>query len=99
MSKAFVDTNILVYAMDRDDRERRKRCRSLLVDLRRSGMRVISRQVLQEAIDCSIVNRLWFWDALIVVSAERAMAGSLHTEDLSHGQAIPGVRINNPLKG
>src|SRR5690349_7018758 len=133
MSKGFVDTNILVYAMDRDDPDRRKRSRSLLVDLRRSGMGVISTQVLQdfyvvatkklsldplkvkpllqwfekhfevvvisgvlirEAIDCSVVNRLSFWDALIVVSAERAMAGTLHTEDLNDGQVIRGVRIN-----
>jgi predicted nucleic acid-binding protein len=137
MSKGFVDTNILVYAMDRDNRERRKRSRTLLVELRRSGMGVISTQVLQEfyvvatkklslnplkvkpllqwfekhfevvvvngalireAIDCSVVNRLSFWDALIVVSAERAMAGTLHTEDLNHGQVIRGVRISNPLK-
>jgi predicted nucleic acid-binding protein len=137
MSKGFVDTNILVYAMDRDNRERRKRSRTLLVELRRSGMGVISTQVLQEfyvvatkklslnplkvkpllqwfekhfevvvvngalireAIDCSVVNRLSFWDALIVVSAERAMVGTLHTEDLNHGQVIRGVRISNPLK-
>lgn len=137
MSKGFVDTNILVYAMDRDNRERRKRSRTLLIELRRTGMGVISTQVLQEfyvvatkklslnplkvkpllqwfekhfevvvvngvlireAVDCSVVNRLSFGDALIVVSAERAMAGTLHTEDLSHGQVIRGVRINNPLK-
>ena len=53
---------------------------------------------LREAIDCSIINRLSFWDALIVVSAESARCEILWTEDLNHGQVIRGVHIENPLK-
>lgn len=137
MAKGFLDTNVLIYALDRDNRDRRKRSRNLIGDLRRSGRGVISTQVLQEfyvvatrkllidplkvkpllqwfekhfevvvingalireAIDCSVINQLSFWDALIVVSAERAMTSTLHTEDLNHGQIIRGVRISNPFK-
>lgn len=41
--------------------------------------------------------RLSFWDALIVASAAEAGAGILLTEDLTHGQIIAGVRIENPF--
>jgi len=54
--------------------------------------------LIQEAIDCSIRNRLSFWDALIVVSAEKAACTELWTEDLNDGQVIRGVRIRNPFK-
>jgi predicted nucleic acid-binding protein len=46
----------------------------------------------------TIINRLSFWDALIVVAAESAQCETLWTEDLNHGQVIRGVRIENPLK-
>jgi predicted nucleic acid-binding protein len=59
---------------------------------------VISSTLIKDAIDCSIINRLSFWDALIVVSAEIAQCETLWTEDLNHGQIIRGVRIENPLK-
>jgi predicted nucleic acid-binding protein len=38
-----------------------------------------------------------FWDALIVASAAEAGAGTLLTENLTHGQIIAGVRIENPF--
>ena len=53
--------------------------------------------LIQEAIDCSIIHQLSFWDALIVVSAECAKCEELWTEDLSSGQIIRGVKIGNPI--
>lgn len=53
--------------------------------------------LIQTAIDCSILNRLSFWDSLIIVSAEKSLCSELWTEDLNHGQMISGVRINNPF--
>ncbi len=53
--------------------------------------------LIQAAIDCSILNRLSFWDALIIVTAEKARCTELWTEDLNPGQLIRGVRIHNPL--
>jgi len=38
-----------------------------------------------------------FWDAMIVVSAQRVGAETLLTEDLSHGRVFDGVRIENPF--
>jgi predicted nucleic acid-binding protein len=49
------------------------------------------------AIDCSIVDGLSIWDALIVTAARKANCETLWTEDLGHGQLIQGVRIENPF--
>lgn len=136
MSKIFFDTNILVYALDRNSPEKQEQCRALIKSTADDGTCVISTQVMQEfyvaatkklgadpliikdilhsfgrletvlvtpelinsAIDCSIINRLSFWDALVVVSAESARCERLWTEDLNDGQVIRGVRIENPLK-
>ncbi len=134
-AKAFLDTNILVYAQDATSPLERQRSRELITEVAIAGTGVISTQVLQEffvtattklgvdplaakavfktfavfeivqasprliedAIDCSIVNRLAFWDALIVTAAASAGCGILYSEDLNAGQAILGVRIENPF--
>ena len=44
-------------------------------------------------------HKLSFWDALIVVAAHKATAGTLLSEDLNHGQRIEGVRGENPFRG
>ena len=38
-----------------------------------------------------------FWDALIVAAAEQAGATVLLSEDFQAGQAIAGIRVENPL--
>lgn len=53
--------------------------------------------LIQAAIDCSILHRQSFWDALIISTAEKARCTELWTEDLNHGQIIRGVRVHNPL--
>jgi predicted nucleic acid-binding protein len=72
--------------------------KDILRSLERFETVVVSPSLIKEAIDCSIINRLSFWDALIIVSAESARCEILWTEDLNHGQIIRGVRIENPLK-
>lgn len=136
MSKAFIDTNILVYAMDQSNRKKQARARALLQGAGENKMGVISTQVLQEfyvaatrklnvepllakeiihslmhfeivtvdhhlikeAIDCSILNRISFWDALVIVSAESAKCSEIWSEDLNDGQIIRGVKIVNPFR-
>ncbi len=46
--KAFFDTNILVYAFDRNSPEKREKARALISHWMPSGNMVISTQVLQE---------------------------------------------------
>ncbi|MBW2208914.1 MAG: hypothetical protein JRG79_18575 [Deltaproteobacteria bacterium] len=54
-------------------------------------------EIVKDAIDCSILNRLSLWDALIVVAAESARCEKIWTENLNDGQIIRGVRVENPL--
>ena len=59
---------------------------------------VISLPLIKEAIDCSILHRLTFWDALTIVTAESAKCDKIWTEDLNHGQVIRGVSVENIFK-
>ena len=135
MARVFLDTNIIVYAADDREKDKRDQARSLIASLQSGNQGVVSTQVLcetystvtrklgkppleakailrkleelevvvlgpeliQQAIDCSILNQLSFWDALIVTAAASANCETLWTEDLNHGQVIMGVRVENPL--
>jgi predicted nucleic acid-binding protein len=68
-----------------------------LVKLKALELVLVDFVLIQEAIDTSILNRISFWDALIVVSAAKAACTELWTEDLNDGQVIRGVRIRNPF--
>jgi predicted nucleic acid-binding protein len=57
----------------------------------------ITPTLIRNAIDTSVVNRLSFWDALIVVSAESAACDTLFTEDLNPDHTVRGVRVYNPF--
>ncbi|MFW6137669.1 MAG: PIN domain-containing protein [Spirochaetota bacterium] len=134
MSKIFIDTNILVFALDNYDKQKKQKSKQILTDVISKQIAVISTQVLQElyvagttklsidpilmknivhafenvevviidtdlikeAIDTSVLNKVSFWDSLIVVAAEKAKCESLYTEDFNHGQIIRGVRVENP---
>ena len=41
--------------------------------------------------------KISFWDALILVSAKRAGASILYSEDLTHGRSYNGVKVMNPF--
>jgi len=49
---------------------------------------IITPQIIKDAIDCSIINKLSFWDALIVIAAESTKFETLWSEDLIDGQMI-----------
>lgn len=57
----------------------------------------MSTGLIDDAIDCSVLNALSFWDALIVAAAAAAGCPTLYTEDLNNGQIILGVKVQNPL--
>jgi predicted nucleic acid-binding protein len=59
---------------------------------------VITPIMIEQAIDCSILHRLSFWDALIIISAETAKCTQIWSEDLNTEQVIRGITIRNPLK-
>ena len=58
----------------------------------------VTPDIVNSAVDCGILNRLSFWDALIVAAAESAHCDFLWTEDLNNGQVIRGVKVENPLE-
>jgi predicted nucleic acid-binding protein len=133
--KTFLDTNILVYAVDSSDLRKQQTAKQCIKDAGLLNSGVVSTQVLQgfynaavnkigleplaakdllrffrrfetviispdmiaDAIDCSILNRLSFWDSLIIIAAESAGCEVLLTEDLRNGQSIHGVRTLNPF--
>lgn len=58
----------------------------------------VSPALIHEGIDCSILNQLSFWDSLIFAAAASAGCTTLLSEDLNAGQAILGVKVQNPFR-
>lgn len=57
----------------------------------------VTAPLIMDAADCSVLNQLSFWDALILTAAASAGCQTLYSEDLSHGQSIVGVKVINPF--
>lgn len=57
----------------------------------------ITKEIIESAIDCSILQRINYWDALMVAVAESTRCAELWTEDLNSGEVVRGVKIANPL--
>ena len=49
------------------------------------------------AIDIHRLNRLSFWDSMVVEAARVSGCSILFSEDLNAGQTIAGVKIVNPF--
>jgi predicted nucleic acid-binding protein len=133
----FLDTNVLVYAVDEDEPVKRDIARSLLSSadsdrfvlspqilsefyvavtrkLRRSLTDVAAAEMVDQlgllpavTLDVALVkravaisrsDRLSYWDALVVASAEAGGCGRILTEDLNDGQVIASVRVENPFR-
>jgi len=50
------------------------------------------------AIHTSRTAKLSLWDALIIEAARQAGCVRVYSEDMSHGQVIRGVRVENPFE-
>jgi predicted nucleic acid-binding protein len=51
-----------------------------------------------EAMDAEHRYKISFWDALIIIAAQRSEAGVILSEDFSHGQKYGSVRVLNPFE-
>ncbi len=71
--------------------------KNILHSLENFEVVTISPTVINEAIDCSVISQISFWDSLIVCAAEQAKCEKLWTEDLTDGQVIRGIQIQNPI--
>jgi predicted nucleic acid-binding protein len=135
--RAFVDTNVLVYAYDADAGQKHDSATRLLTELWTDRAGAISTQVLQEfyvtvtkklpkpltkraarevvhtydawaphrptvedivaASQLEERHRLAFWDALVIVAAQRCASVRLFSEDLQDGQQFGPVTVSNPF--
>jgi predicted nucleic acid-binding protein len=59
----------------------------------------VSPSLIDDAVDCSVLNHVSFWDALILAAAASAGCTAVHTEDMNAGQMVLGVTIENPFTG
>jgi predicted nucleic acid-binding protein len=57
----------------------------------------VSAALIQDAIDCSILNQLSFWDSLTLAAAASAGCSTVLSEDLNPSQVILGVKVQNPF--
>ncbi len=61
-------------------------------------MVVITGDSILSAIDMQGRHKYSFWDSMIIQAAINGMAHVLYSEDLSDGQTVGGVKIENPFK-
>lgn len=52
-----------------------------------------------EAIGLHQQAKISFWDAMVLISAQKLKCGAVWSEDLNAGQSIDGVTIRNPFTG
>jgi predicted nucleic acid-binding protein len=54
-------------------------------------------ELIEQAIDISILSQLSFWDSLIIAAAEKANCEYVLSEDLNSGQNYRGIKLLNPF--
>jgi len=57
----------------------------------------LSPDLIEQAIDRSVLSQLSFWDALIIAAAVASACTAIYSEDLNAGQLIDGVKVVNPF--
>jgi len=53
--------------------------------------------LIEQAIDISILSQLSFWDSLVIAAAEKANCEYVLSEDLNSGQNYRGIKLLNPF--
>jgi predicted nucleic acid-binding protein len=57
-----------------------------------------NKETINTAIDIQTLNKISFWDSLVISAASQAKCTTILTEDLNSGQLIQGVYLQNPFK-
>lgn len=71
--------------------------KAIITDLALFEVVRIDVQLIKDAIDIFTLNKISFWDSLIVSGAKSANCHTVFTEDLQHGSTVSGIRIQNPF--
>jgi predicted nucleic acid-binding protein len=136
VSKIFIDTNLIVYTLDKSNANKQERARTVIREIVDVHLPVISTQVIKEiyvvainkmkadpiivkniihnfrnmeivtndielieqAIDISVISQVSFWDSLIIAAAEKAKCEYIFSEDLNPGQTYRGILVVNPFE-
>ena len=73
--------------------------RQIIEDLLKWTVVINDGDSILAAVDILERYKLSFWDSMIIQAAVRGGADVLLSEDLSGGQTIHGVRLENPFQG
>jgi predicted nucleic acid-binding protein len=57
----------------------------------------IDLELIEQAIDISVLSKISFWDSLIIAAAEKSNCEYVVSEDLNAGQLYRGVKLINPF--
>lgn len=71
--------------------------KSIIHNFRNMEIVDIDIELIEQAIDISVISQLSYWDALIIAAAEKANCEFLFSEDLNPGQTYRGVVAVNPF--
>jgi predicted nucleic acid-binding protein len=69
-----------------------------LADLQAVPVMPIDASLVTEAADRSRTHKISYWDAAILIAAERLGATTLYSEDLNDGQRYGSVTVVNPFR-
>jgi len=50
-------------------------------------------ELIEQAIDISVISQISFWDSLIIAAAEKSNCEFVFSEDLNTGQTYRGVMV------
>lgn len=99
-SKIFISTQVLseVYVIAlKKLRIDPLEIRPFISDLSKLNVLTIKPETVSKAIECSIFNKIGYWDALLLATASVAKCDTFWTEDLNEGQKYFGIKVANPL--
>lgn len=71
--------------------------RRLVHSISQFNVVAITAELVQQAIEISLLSRIKYWDALIIAAAKAGGCRSLLSEDLNPGQVVEGVRVFSPF--
>ena len=73
------------------------RAKSIIRSFLRLDIVTVDVDDIHHAIEGNILWQVSFWDALIIVAAQKARCSILYTEDFNAGQAFDGITVTNPF--
>lgn len=75
----------------------KKIAKNVINDLKNWDIVINDNESILQAVEMHLQHKYSFWDSLIIQASVNGGAASLLSEDLSDGQIIDGVKIENPF--